>query len=153
MKSPDSWGLKKTTKIWLASLKDKFEFVIFILSNSPGGMTGGMFMTNQAFYSSGLYTRGNPIKTGVATYSTIQFIIFRTSNSENLEYFAGMKAGTSPIKGYKFSKDIMTIDPEMLPFIKTELVKQLDYKIENFLTGTFLVPQDAYDALKLSKTE
>lgn len=151
----NSWGLKKTVKSWLASLKDKYEFVIYIESCRPdaGIQRGGMFLTNQTFYSSGLYSRGNPIKSSAAAYSTILFLAFRTSNQEELEYYPGMKSSTQPIKGYKFSKERMSIDPEMLPLIKTELVKLLDYKAEHFLTGTYLVPKDAYEALKLSKTE
>jgi hypothetical protein len=47
----------------------------------------------------------------------------------------------------------MSIDPEMLPVIKTGLVKLLDDKIEMFLTRSFLVPKDVYDEIKLSKAK
>jgi hypothetical protein len=137
-------GLKKTVRSWLASLKDKYEFVIYIQTDPSGGGLKG---------AGGLFTHSNPLKMQVSTFSTIVFSAFRTSNQERMEYFPGLEADNFPIKGYKFTKDIMTIDPEMIPILKSELMKLLDYKIENFLTDTSLVPKEVFDKIKLSKTD
>ena len=137
-------GLKKKVKTWLASLKDKYEFVIYIQTDPSGGGLKG---------AGGLFTHGNPIKMQVSTFSTISFTAFSTSNQEIMEYFPGLESDNFPIKAYKFTKDIMTIDPEMIPYLKSELMKHLDYKIENFLTDTSLVPKEVFDKIKLSKTE
>jgi hypothetical protein len=148
------WGLKKTFKPWLASLKDKYDFVIYVEPCRPGGgIQGPTFQTNQTFWGSGLYSHGNPIKSSAFVYSSIVFFVYRTSNQVELEYYAGYKSSISQIKGYKFSDDRMSIDPEMLPVIKTGLVKLLDDKIEMFLTRSFLVPKDVYDEIKLSKAK
>ena len=56
-------------------------------------------------------------------------------------------------KQYQFSKDNVLIDPEMLPIIKTSLIKLIDYKLEFFLTYSYIMPDGDYNKLKLLKTD
>lgn len=146
----NAWGIKKEVKLWLSNLKDDYEIVIFVES---GEQADYMNQTNQILKSSGLYSRGNPIKSWAAVYSTVKFIPLRTSSLKTLDYgLSGMKY-LERIKNYKFPEEKILIKPEMLPIIKTDLENLLAYKIEYFLTKSFLLPQDAYDKLKILKVD
>ena len=146
----NAWGIKKEVKLWISNLKDDYDIVIFV---EAGEQADYMNQTNQILKSSGLYSRGNPIKSWVAVYSTTKFIPLRTSNLKTLDYGLGGMKYLERIKKYKFPEEKILIDPEMLPIIKTELENLLAYKIEYFLTKSFLLPQDAYNKLKIIKVE
>jgi len=146
----DFWGLKKAVKTWISTYKDKFDIIIYVESSKQ--FTSG-YPGNHKLLSSGLYSQGNPIKSWAAVYSSTTFQAFRTSDSETIDYYSAYKLHFKVLKEYKFSKDRIVIDPEMLPFIKTRLKEMLDVELENFLTKTFIVSKDDYDNVKLVKTE
>jgi hypothetical protein len=142
--------IKKEARLWIAGLKNMYDFVIIVEADEQDDI---MDQTHQKIQSSGLYSRGNPVKSWVAVYTTTRFILIRASNQENLDYgWSGMDY-LLPLKDYKFSRENLLIDPEMLLLIRTGLVKLFDYKLQYFLTNSFLMPDGDYDSLKLLKTE
>ena len=146
----DFWGLKKSVKNWVISLKDQYDVIIYVESSKT--MTAG-YPTNKPLISSGLFSQGNPIKSWASAFSTVSFTAFKTPDAQRIEYGTGFIKPLKPIKGYKFSQDKISIDPEMIPIVKTELKTRLDEVIESFLTTSFIVPQDAYDNVKSTKSE
>lgn len=155
LKSPDgtiyaSLEINKEVKVWISGLKEQYDFVIIA---EAGEQDDFMDQTHQKIKSSGLYSRGNPSKSWVAVYTTTRFTLVRTSNQENLDYGLSGMDYLLPLKDYQFSRENLLIDPEMLPLIRTELVKLFDYKLEYFLTNSFLMPDGDYDNLKLLKAE
>lgn len=124
-------------KSWITNLKNNFDFVIFVENVEQHDI---METKKQKLRSSGLYSRGNPTKSWVAVFSTIDFTALRLSNSEIIDYDISGMDYLLPISEYQFSRQNVLIDPEMLPVIRTALIKLLDYKLEYFLTNSFLVP-------------
>lgn len=107
----------------------------------------------QKLRSCGLYTRGNPAKSWVAVFSTTRITAIRTANLDVLDYdWKGMDY-LLPMSDYQYSRQNLLIDPEMIPVIRAALVKLLDYKLEYFLTNSYLLPNVEYDKLKLQKSE
>lgn len=140
----------KEIKSWITNLKQDFDFVIFV---ETGEQDDVMETKKQKLRSNGLYSRGNPTNSWVAVFSTIHFTALRPSNSEVIDYdWSGMDYLLT-ISDFQFPRQNLLIDPDMLPVIKTALIKLLDYKLEYFLTSSFLVPNVEYDKLKLMKTE
>lgn len=135
-------------KSWISGLKNEYDFVIFVESGEEDDI---MDTKKQKLRSCGLYTRGNPAKSWVAVFSTTRFTALRTANSEVVDYdWRGMDY-LLPINDYQFSRQNLLIDPEMLPVIKTGLIKLLDYKLEYFLTNSYLLPNVDYESLKKMK--
>jgi hypothetical protein len=141
----NSADIKKEIKIWISNLKDQFDYIIFI---ETGEQEDLMDPKKQKLKTSGLYSRGDPTKSWVAVFSTINFTLIRTSNSETIDYEGSNMEYLLPIKQYQFSREDLLIDPEMLPVIKAELTKLLDYKLEYFLSNSFLVSIDDYNSFK-----
>lgn len=140
----------KEIKSWITNLKQDFDFVIFV---ETGELDDIMETKKQKLRSGGLYSRGNSSNSWVAVFSTINFTALRPSNSEVIDYdWSGMDY-LLPISEFQFPRQNLLIDPDMLPVIKTALIKLLDYKLEYFLTNSFLVPNVEYDKLKLMKPE
>lgn len=127
---------------WISSLKNQYDFIIFI---ETGEEVDLMDARKQKLVSGGLYSRGNPAKSWVAVYSTSRFTAIRLSNSEVVSYDLSGMDYFLPITDYQFSRQNLLIDPEMLPIIKTSLTKLIDYKIEYFLTDSFLMPDGDYN--------
>ena len=146
----DFWGIKKEIKSWISSYKDKYDLIIYVESSK--GQTSG-YPANHKLLSSGLYSQGNPIRSWAAVYSTMSFTAFYTSNAKTIDYNTGYMLNFKTLKNFKFSKDKITIEPEMIPLIKAQLKKILDDVLENFLTNSYIVPKDAYDSVKSLKTE
>jgi len=122
---------------WIKSLKNKYDFVIIVETGERDDL---MDTKKQKLRSSGLYSRGNPDKSWVAVYSASRFSAIRPSNLEIVDYdWSGMDY-LLPISDYQFSRQNLLIDPEMLPLIEASLIKLIDYKIEYFLTNSFLMP-------------
>ncbi len=135
-------------KSWILGLKNEYDFVIFVESGEEDDI---MDTKKQKLRSCGLYTRGNPAKSWVAVFSTTRFTALRTANSEVVDYdWRGMDY-LLPIHDYQFSRQNLLIDQEMLPVIKTGLIKLLDYKLEYFLTNSYLLPNVDYESLKKMK--
>ena len=136
-------------KSWISGLQHQYDFVIIVETGEEEDL---MDTKKQKLRSCGLYTRGNPAKSWVAVFSTTRITAIRTANSEVLDYdWKGMDF-LLPVSEYQFSRQNLLIDPEMIPVISSALVKLLDYKIEYFLTNSFLVPNVEYDKLKLLKS-
>jgi len=131
----------KDATSWITSLKDQFDFVIFI---ETGEEIDLMDVKKQKLRSTGLYTRGNPAKSWVAVFSTCRFTAIRTSNTEAVNYDLSGMEYLLPITDYQFSRQNLLIDPEMLPLIRTSLIKLIDYKLEFFLTDSYLMPDGDY---------
>ena len=140
----------KDAASWVTSLKDQFDFVIFI---ETGEEVDLMDAKKQKLRSSGLYTRGNPAKSWVAVFNTSRFTAIRTSNTEAVNYDLSGMEYLLPITDYQFSRQNLLIDPEMLPLIKTYLIRLIDYKLEFFLTDSYIMPDAEYNNLKPVKTE
>ncbi|MDO9256814.1 MAG: hypothetical protein Q7U54_14945 [Bacteroidales bacterium] len=135
-------------KSWISGLKNQYDFVIFVETGEEDDL---MDTKKQKLRSCGLYTRGNPAKSWAAVFSTTRITAIRTANSEVLEYdWKGMDY-LLPISDYQFSRQNLLIDPEMLPVIRTGLVKLVDYKLEYFLTNSYLLPNVDYESLKKMK--
>jgi len=135
-------------KTWISGLKNQYDFVIFIETGEDDDL---MDTKKQKLRSCGLYTRGNAVKSWVAVFSTTRITAIRTSNLEVLDYdWKGMDF-LLPISGYQFSRQNLLIDPEMLPVIRTGLVRLVDYKLEYFLTNSYLLPNVDYESLKKMK--
>lgn len=135
----------KDAASWITNLKDQFDFVIFI---ETGEEIDLMDAKKQKLRSSGLYTRGNPAKNWVAVYNTTSFTAIRPSNLDAVNYDLSGMDFLLPITDYQFSRQNLLIDPEMLPLIKTKLIKLIDYKLEFFLTDSFLMPEGDYNKIK-----
>lgn len=137
--------IKKEVKSWIASLKSQHDFVIFV---EAGEQDDYMDPIKQKLKSSGLYTRGNPANSWAAVYSTTKFTLIRTSNLGIVDYGWSEMDYLLPLKEYQFPRENLLIDPEMLPIIKTGLVKLIDYKLEYFLTNSFLLTADDDNGFK-----
>ena len=135
-------------KSWISDLKNQYDFVIFIETGEEDDL---MDTRKQKLRSCGFYTRGNPAKSWVAVYSTTRFTAMRTSNLELVDYDWKAMDYLLPISDYQFSRQNLLIDSEMLPVIKTELIKLLDYKMEYFLTNSYLLPNVDYESSKKMK--
>ena len=135
----------KDAASWITNLKDQFDFVIFI---ETGEETDLMDAKKQKLRSCGLYTRGNPAKSWVAVYNTSRFTAIRPSNLDAVNYDLSGMEYLLPITDYQFSRQNLLIDPEMLPLIKTWLIKLIDYKLEFFLTDSYLMPEGDYSRIK-----
>lgn len=142
----NAFGIKKDAKSWISGLEDKYAYLIYIES---GLQEAWMRQTSHHFESSGLYSRGFIGGDWAAAYSTIALAAIKTSTLKTIFYNMGIYTGVKKIKNYKFSSERMMIDPEMLPVIKAELTKLMDQRVEYFLTKSFLLPQDAYDSVKM----
>lgn len=128
--------IKKEVSLWISGLRNQFDYIIFVETGEKEDL---MDSKKQKLNSSGLYSRGNMANSWVAVYSTMQFALIRTSDSQILDYDNNEMDYILPIKEYQFSRDNVLIDQEMLPVIKSELIKLLDYKMEYFLTNSFLM--------------
>jgi hypothetical protein len=131
-----SLDIKKEVTSWIAGFKDQYDYIVFIETGEKDDLLDSK---KQKLHGSGLYSRGNPPNSWVAVFSTIRFSLVRTSDAKNLDYESSGMDYIFPIKEYQFSRDDVLIDPEMLPVIKAELSKLLDYKMEYFLTNSFLM--------------
>jgi len=140
----------KDAEKWVTSLKDQFDFFIFV---ETGEEVDLMDAKKQKLRSSGLYTRGNPAKNWVAVFSTCRFTAIRTSNADVVNYDLSGMEYLLPLTDYQFSKQNLLIDPEMLPLIKTNLIRLIDYKLEFFLTDSYLMPDGDFNKIKLPKTD
>jgi hypothetical protein len=138
-------GINNEVRLWISSLKNQYDFVVFV---ETGEQDDIMDAKKQNLRSSGLYSRGNSTKSWVAVFSTTRFTLIRTSNSEAVDYDWSAMDYILPIKDYQFSRADLLIDPEMLPLIKMELIKLIDYKMQYFLTNTFLIPDVDSDGFK-----
>ena len=146
----NSSDINNDVKAWIGSLKKQYDFVVLI---ETGEQDDILDIKKQKLRSCGLYTRGNTSQSWVAVYSTTRFTLIRTSNSEAVDYgWSGMDY-LLPLSDFQFSRDNLLIDPEMLTLLKTGLIKLFDYKLQYFLTNSFLIPDDDYDNLKSVKTE
>jgi hypothetical protein len=146
----NSADINNEVKLWVSSVKNKYDFVIFV---ETGEQDDIMDTKKQKLRSSGLYSRVNPTNVWVVVYSTTRFTLVRTSNAEIVDYdWSGMDY-MLPLNDYQFSRNDLLIDPEMLLLVKDELVKLFDYKLEYFLVNTFLMPDGDYENLKKQKTE
>ena len=142
--------IKKEVNSWVSGLKNKYDFVIFV---EAGEQDDFMDPKKQKIKSSGLYSRGNPPDGWVAVYTTTRFSLIRTSNQENLDYDWAAMDYILPVKNYDFPREDVLIDPEMLTLIRKELIKLFDYKLEYFMTNSFLISGDDYEHLKVFKHE
>lgn len=131
-----SSDIRKEVGLWVSGFKNQFDYIVFAETGEKEDL---MDSKKQIIKSSGLYTRGNPPNTWVAVYSTIRFSLVRTSDTQNLDYEWTAMDYILRLEEYQFSRDNVLIDPEMLPVIKSELVKLLDYKMEYFLTNSYLM--------------
>jgi len=131
-----SSDIKKEVNLWVSGFRNQYDYIIFIETGETDDI---MDSKKQKLYSSGLYSRGNPPNSWVAVYSTIRFSLVRTADAQNLDYESSGMDYILPIKEYQFSRDDVLIDPEMLPYIKSELSKLLDYKMEYFLSNSYLM--------------
>jgi hypothetical protein len=132
----------KDAASWITNLKDQFDFVIFI---ETGEEVDLMDAKKQKLRSAGLYTRGNPAKSWVVVFSTCRFNAIRTSNADAVNYDLSGMEYLLPVTDYQFSRQNLLIDPEMLPLIKSSLIKLIDYKLQYFLTNSFLMPDGDYN--------
>jgi len=130
---------------WINSLKNQYDFVIFVETGEQDDL---MDAKKQKLRSSGFYSRGNPSKSWVAVFSTCRFTAIRPSNLEAVNYDLSGMESLLPITDYQFSRQNLLIDPEMLPLIRTALIKLIDYKLEYFLTDSYLLPDGDYNSLK-----
>ena len=134
----------------MARLKDQYDFVIFV---ETGEQVDIMDPNKQKLCSAGLYSRGNPGKSWVAVFNTNSFTAIRTSNLEIVNYDLSAMDYLLPINNYQFSKKDLLIAPEMIPLIRSELMKLIDYKLEFFLTDSYIMPDADYNNLKIQKWE
>ena len=146
----NSFDIKKEINSWISGIKDQYDYVIFVESGEQDDL---MDSKKQKLQSSGLYSRGNPLNSWVAVYTTARFSLIRTSNLENLDYDWGGMDYILQFNEYQFSRDAVLIDPEMLQLIRTQLIKLFDYKLEYFLTNSYLISGDEYTRLKILKVD
>jgi hypothetical protein len=135
---------------WITNLKDQFDFIIFVETGEQDDL---MDTKKQKLRSSGLYSRGNPVKSWVAVFTTCRFTAIRPSNLEVVDYDLSGMDYLLPINEFQFSRQDLLIDTEMLPVIKSALIKLIDYKLEYFLTNSFLMPNVDYEKLVPVKSE
>ena len=140
----------KEAQTWITHLKNQFDFIIFV---ETGEQDDIMDPKKQKLRSTGLYSRGNPGKSWVAVFNTTRFTAIRTSNLEIVNYDLSGMDYLLPINNYQFSKQDLLIDPEMLPLIRSELIRLIDYKLEFFLTDSYIMPEAEYNKLKPVETE
>jgi len=140
----------KEAQTWITRLKNQFDFIIFV---ETGEQDDIMDPKKQKLRSTGLYSRGNPGKSWVAVFNTTRYTAIRTSNLEIVNYDLSSMDYLLPINNYQFSKQDLLIDPGMLPLIRSELIRLIDYKLEFFLTDSYIMPNAEYNKLKPVKTE
>jgi len=138
--SNDWTRLRKDVKKWLTSVKDQYDWVIFIDNRSIPREMNVLIPDN----TSGIYTRGKY----AAFYTTITFVLYRTSNLQETEYYYLGGKLIEQTKNFKLPEDKKTFTPEMLFTIKNGLIKYLDSRVEYFLAKTYLVPQNQIDEIK-----
>lgn len=131
-----SSDFKKEVISWVTGLKNQYDYIIFIETSE---MEDLMDSKKQKLHASGIYSRGNPPNSWVAVFSTIRFSLVRTTTAQNMDYESIGMDYILPLKEYQFSRDNVLIDPEILPYIKSELTKLFDYKMEYFLTNSYLM--------------
>ena len=146
----NSLNSNSETRSWITNAKDLYDFIIFVETGQQDDL---MDTKKQKIRSCGLYSRGNPSKSWVAIFCTTSFTAIRPSNLEAVDYdFAAMDY-VMPITDYQFSRQNLLIDTDMLPLIRTDLIKLIDYKLEYFLTNSFLMPNADFDKIKSEKKE
>lgn len=143
-------NVNKDVQTWITRLKNQFDFIIFI---ETGEQTDIMDPKKQKLRSSGLYSRGNAGKNWVAVFNTNSFTAIRTANLEIVHYDLNGMEFLFPIPNFQFSRQGELIDPEMLPLIRSELIRLIDYKLEFFLTDSYIMPDAEYNKVKIQKTE
>jgi hypothetical protein len=146
----NSLSASNEIKAWILGIRNLYDFVIFIETGEEDDL---MDTKREKLRSCGIYTRGNAAKNWVAVFSTTRFTAIRTANLEVADYEWRAMDYLLPISDYQFSRQNLLIDPEMLTLIRTNLTRLIDYKIEYFITNSFLVPDVDYDNLKTKKTE
>ena len=146
----DFFGLKKSVKSWVMSLKDKYDIVIYIESSK--NITTG-YPSEKPLISSGLFSQGNVIKSWASAFSTISFTAFKTPDASVIECAGYYVDRFKKIKEYKFSQDKISIDPEMIPVVRAELIARLDKEIERFLTISSILPRETFNRVKSTKSE
>ena len=137
-------NIKKTFKSWVSSIKDQYDFVIYVWNDGSQMFQNGPLKIEL----SGIMSGPKVYKKGAAAFTAVTFIAFRTSNLKEIDYNAPMMSFYKVIKDFKFIGKNMTIDPEMFPVIKASIINVLDKKFEYFLTRTYIVPQNLYDEVK-----
>jgi hypothetical protein len=140
----------KEVQTWISRLKNQLDFIIFV---ETGEQDDIMDPKKQKLRSTGLYSRGNPGKSWVAVLNTTSFTAIRTSNLEIVNYDLSGMDYLLPINNYQFSRQGLLIDPEMLSLIRSELIRLIDYKLEFFLTDSYIMPEAEYNKLKPVETE
>lgn len=123
---------------WINSLKNQFDFIIFV---ETGEQVDIMDPKKQKLSSTGLYSRVVQGKNWVAVFNTTSLTAIRTSNLEIINYDLSGMDYLLPVNNYQFSKQDLLIDPEMLPLIRSELIRLIDYKLEFFLTDSYIMPE------------
>lgn len=131
-----SSDINKEVSSWISGFKNQYDYIVFVETGEKNDL---MDSKKQKLHGSGLYSRGNPPNSWAAVYSTIMFSLVRTADSQNLDYESSGMDYILPLKEYQFSRDNVLIDQDMLPLIKAELIKLFDYKMEYFLTNSFLM--------------
>ena len=146
----DFFGVKKSVKSWVMSLKGKYDIVIYVESSK--NITTG-YPSEKPLISSGLFSQGNVIKSWASAFSTISLTAFKTPDASVIECAGYYVDRFKKIKEYKFSQDKISIDPEMMPVVRAELIARLDKEIERFLTISSLLPRETFNNLKSTKSE
>lgn len=133
-------GLSKAVKGWLSSVKNDYNFVIFLGNTSIPREWNILVPEN----TSGLYTRGSHS----GFYTTITFFAYRTADLQRIEYFLPPSKIITPLKKFEFPADNKSFTAEMLVTIKDGFINHIDSVVEYFLTKTYLVPQNQLDEIK-----
>jgi len=132
--------LKKEVKNYISSIKDQYDYVIFIANTVIPRETNLIIPEN----TTGIYTQ----RRNALVYSTITFFAFRTSNLQKVDFYESYGKLTSPIKDFNLPEDKKSLTPEMLNILKEKIINHLDIRIEYFLAKTYLVPQNLIDEIK-----
>lgn len=136
----DWTGLRKEVRKWLASVKDQYDFVIFIDNISVPREMNLLIPDN----TSGIYTRGKR----VAFYTTVTPVLYRTSDLRELEYYYLGGKFVRQIENFKIPEDKKTFTTEMSLQIKEGMIKYIESRVEYFLSKTYLIPQNQIDEMK-----
>ncbi len=135
-------GLRKEVKNWMTDNKDKYDFLIIITNTEIPHETNLLITKN----TSGIYSRNKH----VMLYTTLSFIVYRTSNLQQIEYYhLGGQIARLP-KNFRLPEDKKTFIPEQMAVVKDNFIKLLDSNVEYFLAKTYLVPQDKIDKIKVA---
>lgn len=135
-------GINKSAKSWIESLKDQYDFIIYVESS-------GANISDKTILSSGIYSRGFSFY----IYSTIYFTALKPGDFKKLDYKSDGMKFYKDVKDHNLFKKKAVVDPDIFPFVRSELIKLIDYKLEYFLTHSYLLPKDSYDKIKALKTE